>query len=162
MIKRVVYNRSNGQILKFLPTNKTTSYISNDFDLYVEVEGNEALLSNISGLKELLLEKVKTNINKKTEDLIDNGFEYQGINFRTDQIAQQNFTGLFNVKEMLSYPYTIWDGDESLDVPSEAELANFCITVLQFVESKRQEGKALRDNLSSLSEINLINYVDPR
>ena len=163
MIKRIMYDRE-GNINVFLPTSMTTEFVSDDLQLYCDCNGTESTLSEIPSLKGLLIQKHTEQINKKTEELINYGIVYRDVRFWCTQEAQQNFTGLYIQKDapIITYPYTIWDGENAVDIVDSQEMETFCLLVMEHVQTQKIRGKRLRSDLSLLTEVELLHYTDPR
>ena len=104
-----------------------------------------------------------TEVTEKTSTLIDApGYVFRSVPFHTDIVAQMNFSGLFAVRAGLTYPYTVWDGDGSIELADEADLTAFCMGVMAHIETARRTGKAVRDSLKSMTLEELLAFVDPR
>jgi len=164
MIKRIKYDKSTGDINAFLATSIVTDYINDELELYCEAAGTETNITELSGVKSLLVDKQWANVTSKTEELINYGFEYEGVRFWTNQEAQQNYTGLYIMKDsaLVTYPYTIWDGTGYVDIQNVEQMEEFCSLVMEHVETARVTGKIIRETLSGMSELELVNFVDPR
>jgi len=164
MIKRVIYDQSTGDINGMLATDITNEYINEQLELYCVVDGNETNITELSAAKPLLIDKQWDRINVKTEELINYGIVYKGVRFWTDQNAQQNYTGLYIKKDspLVQYPYTIWDGTGSVSITGADQMDEFCSLVMIHVETQRVMGKTIRESLSGLTELELVNFVDPR
>jgi hypothetical protein len=124
----------------------------------------ESAILELEGLDTLesALQTRYNEVTAKTEELITAGIEYQNVVFHCDLIAQQNFTVLFMQKNELSYPYEIWDGNNSVQIQDADEMSDFCLQVMAFVEASRQNGKVLRDSLASMTLEELRNFSDSR
>lgn len=117
-----------------------------------------------------LYNRLYSEVTNKTSSIINrNGFVYENINFYTDAVSQQNFTALLIMKNNLTYPYQIWDGNSSVIIENSSKLEIFCGLVFQYIESKRSEGKTIRDSLIRLENEDdiayrnrLENFIDPR
>ncbi len=164
MIKRVLYNSDTGDIDAFLPTTLSSEFVDADLQLYCSCNGDESNLTELSGAKTLLQSKVYDNINSRTAELIDYGIVYKDVRFWCNQEAQQNYTGLYVKKDsaLVTYPYTVWDGTGSVSISASDEMDLFCSNVMTHVQTQRVYGRMLRDSLSGLTEVELINYEDPR
>jgi hypothetical protein len=102
-------------------------------------------------------------VTDKTSEIIDGpGYIYRSVPFHTDMVAQMNFSGLFAVRSGLSYPYTVWDGDGSVELADEQDLTAFCMGVMAHIETVRRQGKAVRDSLKDMTLEQLLNFTDPR
>jgi hypothetical protein len=124
----------------------------------------ESALLQLEGLDTLenALQTRYNEVTARTEELIDAGIEYQNVVFHCDLIAQQNFTVLFMQKNELSYPYEIWDGNNSVQIQNADEMSDFCLQIMAFVESIRHNGKVLRDSLASMTLEELRSFSDSR
>jgi len=164
MIRRVQYDSDTGAISGFISTTLTGEYISDNLELYCSVDGSETNISELSGAQDLLEAIQWTNVNTKTEELINYGIEYEGVRFWTNQEAQQNYTGLYIKKDspLVTYPYTIWDGTGSVEITGSNQMDEFCSLVMIHVQTERVTGKTIRESLSGLTSLELVNYVDPR
>lgn len=117
-----------------------------------------------------LYDDLYVKVTNKTAQLVNgNGFVYENVNFYTDAIAQQNFTALLIMKDNLSYPYLIWDGNNSVDISDANEMVQFCGMMFAYIASIRTNGKTIRDTLVKQDgesdddyRIRLENFVDPR
>lgn len=164
MIRRVIYDSDTGAISGFIATTVAEEYVSDNLELYCSVEETETNISELSGAQDLLEAKQWTNVNTKTEELINYGIEYEGVRFWTNQEAQQNYTGLYLKRDsdLVEYPYTIWDGTGSIEITGAAHMDTFCSLIMTHVQTQRVTGKTIRESLSGLTSLELVNYVDPR
>ena len=163
-MKRLVYNKQTGQLSGFLPTSLSGEFIDSKMNIYCEVNGDEENIDQISEVKSLLIKYQYDNINKNTEDLITSGIVYQGVRFWTDDKAQQNYTALYVKRNdpEVQYPYTIWDGTGSVSLSDSSQMEDFCDKVMEHVQTQRVTGKQIRSTLETLTEVELLNFVDPR
>jgi hypothetical protein len=129
-----------------------------------EPDSMENALLEINGLDtwENAYQTRYNEVTSRTEELINAGTTYNGVLFHCDIIAQQNFTALYIKRNTLSYPYTVWDGNNSVHIQDAAEMEAFYNAGMSFVESKRIEGKVLRDSLSSMTLQELRDFSDTR
>lgn len=128
---------------------------------YHKLRNNEWVADTIK--KPELINELKSIFNRQTEELIvntlitytnDNGT----INLVTDKITQQNFMALYLIREQLSYPYLIWEGDENLEISKE-DLELICNQLFSTVETIRHNRKLMRDGFAKKTTIELINLL---
>jgi hypothetical protein len=111
-----------------------------------------------------VINKLKKHFNKETETLIEaskitfsnsNG----SIEIYLDKTTQQNYTALLIMKDLLSYPYEIWEGDNSLDIGSSNEMVMVCSQIMTGVEELRKSRKKIRDGFASKTTTELIELL---
>ena len=114
--------------------------------------------------KQQIMPRIIENIDLRTIELIDYGIEYKGVRFWTDQIAQQNYTGLYVKRDspLITYPYTVWDGTGSVSISGSDEMDLFCSNVMAHVQTQRVYGKQLRDSLNEMTAEEVGQFEDPR
>ena len=150
-------------------------YILKSGEQFFENWKTQLINQNISVLEDET-QKVKNalynlrynQINNKTQKLIYSGIDYtykgETVHFYFDQFNQLEFTAL-RIKadaNELTYPYKVWEGNNSLEFAIKADLIAFLNTVFDFIQNKKIEGKNLRDSLLVKTISELVNFVDPR
>ena len=117
------------------------------------METNNALDAEILDKKEY--------INTNTDALILNGFVEYDVRWYLTAEVQINFIGLESNIDSLTFPYTMWAGDLSCEITKE-QLQALCTDIMAFKTACLTSGKTLRDSLSSLSDEELVAFVDSR
>lgn len=102
-------------------------------------------------------------VTQKTSEILDGkGFCFNNVHFYTDLTAQFNWNCLMIQKDVLVYPFEIWDGEQHLTFNDSASLMQFLQAAFQYVYEKRYEGKLIRDSLAGMTYEELLNFIDPR
>ena len=100
-------------------------------------------------------------VDNKTDQLILNGFYFNGIKFGLTQTDQMNYTGLLIKKDILTYPYKMKGFDNTIfyEFDSAIEIENFSNTVFLNVNQILNIGWEIKEqiqNCSTIEEILLI------
>ena len=104
-------------------------------------------------------------INSKTREIIEAGMEIKGVQVALDQYRQDDFNALqtANLGGDLFFPYIMWEGDDDILIGSAEEMKQVCLSVLQFVYTKRREGQQIRKQVNAFTtKQELENWSDPR
>jgi len=132
------------------------------------INQNLDVLESNDRLKNALISKRYSEINKKTQELIYAGIDYtynsETIHFNFDIYNQLEFTAV-RIKadtDELTYPYRIWEGNYSFNFENKSDLVAFLNTVFNFIQDKKDEGKELRDSLLDKTLQELIEFEDTR
>jgi hypothetical protein len=118
-----------------------------------------------TGKKQEVLQELKTKFNAQTEQKIVNSVvAYQNANgeihLKCNYLNQQNFTALFIRRDTLSYPYEIWEGDQSLALADASEVTAVCTSLMSEVERIRRERKAIRDTFNGKTAAEIIDLIN--
>lgn len=97
-------------------------------------------------LEEYKVEKFK-DIDDRTNELITQGFPYNGKVFSMSFSAQINITALYQSKDLLTYPikYNTVDDLDTYNVVDAADLANMYFAALTTKKGHIDAGTALKD-----------------
>jgi hypothetical protein len=155
-IKLYKLNQNNMGIMKYID-NAYRMYIPNDINNHEWQEYqkwlSEGNIPEPAYSLEELYNKKYNEVTQKTELLINgNSFVYNNVNFYTDDIFQRNFLTLLVVKDSLTYPYMIWDGNNFLNIADSNEMLYFCQLAITHIQTIRITGKILRDTLKQQAE----------
>lgn len=180
MAFRTIINKTTKRVLRFGDCDyENSTYdatieesITGDFDFeYFETE--DYFHDVVSGfyMKEYTEEELWTQqepitrklINKKTDDIIANGFWWNDIKFAGDIEHQMSYKASHDLREELSYPYTIKGvGGGYYQMSTSAEFHGFFLSGMQTIEGYIQYGWYLKDGLTGMTHAELTGYVDPR
>jgi len=104
-------------------------------------------------------------IDENTDEIIANGtFIYHDNHFKLDSEHQSSFTGIYNIKHLLTYPYKLKGvGDHFYQAENSQDVENFYVTGLIALETIFQYGWYLKYTLlPSLTLEELEVWEDPR
>jgi len=116
----------------------------------------QALFSNIDGLRpgEYVLDEsiddgrkeVFERIDERTYELIEKGFEHQGIVFSCSERAQIRYNGMLSLSAGLTYPLEInsLDDKQRLTLASAEETVAFCVAAATYVRDQVDSGTTLK------------------
>jgi hypothetical protein len=165
-----LYYAYNGQ--------EVTSSVQEDFDkldnwklihpnyiLQEDVGRNNSALKQVNGviliktadeLRDELIPSADTLRNQITETEITAGFEWppiDGVVFKMTAENQRNFTNLDRManKGLLTYPYTIWCGEESVELANAQAVEDFYLMGVSFITQKLNEGKTVRASFRTMT-----------
>lgn len=137
----------------------TCSLLEKEYEAWLS-QGN---IPDSEFTKDELYNKRYQEVTTKTSQILDNnGFVYNNVHFYTDLTAQFNWNCLMIQKDVLTYPFEIWDGEQHLTFNDSTSLLLFLQSAFQYVYEKRYEGKLIRDSLAGMTYNELLNFVDPR
>lgn len=115
-------------------------------------------------LEDAKAEKIRL-IDARTDELIDDGFSYDGQVFSLSSQAQRTLLGAFAGASLLSYPVK-WnniDDTNIAELADESELALFYGTAMSTVEAHKSSGTTLKTQVNAATTIGQVNaVVDPR
>ena len=102
--------------------------------------------------------------NSITESEITAGFEWppiDGVIFRMTAENQRNFTNLDRManKGLLTYPYAIWCGEESVELADEQAVEDFYLMGVSFITQKLNEGKTVRASFRTMTKSELEQWI---
>lgn len=171
MIKRIVLKNNNDQITTqiaaILPTNVSEEkIIINNIgkNIYLNVNGNETDISEISNFKPKYNSSLYLAINNKTDEILKTGFTWNNITFSLDQehLSDYKDTVTYLKEGILQFPYEIkGDNNESIMLTT-GNIDSFFNTGLTYKETITREGWNIKNSLSGKTELELLNFVDPR
>lgn len=181
MIKRILLKGNTTDISAIFPTNSkeesvtvsTKSLIDEKTGLtetiytrniYLDVAGNETNVSQIPTFKSEYIKALIKNINTLTDKKLKDGVIWNNVTFCLDKEHLDDYrdTVTFLKQGVLQYPYTI-KGQNNQYVELTAEnVDSFFTTGLTYKETTYQEGWTITNTLTDKTELELINFVDPR
>jgi hypothetical protein len=103
-------------------------------------------------------------IDRRSDELIQAGFSFEGSVFSLSVEAQVRFTAMLMLADALPYPLAI----NSLDDRSAVSLVSgdhtraFCMAALGHVKGVVDTGSAQKELVRGMGETELLAYVDPR
>ena len=116
--------------------------------------------------------KEKTvEINLKTSDMIENDFSFSlkpDLVFHMDLVFQFNVQTLFSQRDLLTYPYSLKISSDSKGTPvimtieDANEFISFQSEALHYIQTCIHTGVAEKMKISTMTEEELDNYIDPR
>ena len=112
-------------------------------------------------LKDGLIQSIRDRIDIKTDEMIDTGFIYQDMHFRTD-VAHQN-SYMFDYLLCQTYPHTVKGvGEDYITFADRNEHTMFIGTGFGTIDAIIRLGWDLKDGLEALTYSELLVWVDPR
>lgn len=112
-------------------------------------------------LQEAIDNKIK-EIDNNTENLIYNGFEYNGLQFSLSTNAQINWSNLPNLPEFI-FPLTVLSKNDDTYKLEYAEVMNFYLTAVNGKNMHLQSGNILKQELLKLKDSESVyNFKDDR
>jgi hypothetical protein len=122
------------------------------------------VLNHESETLDELKERRFSEIDKKTEDLIIEGFEYpasSGKIFSLSEHAQINILALDNTRDELTYPvhYTTKDELQEYDVVDSTDMHNMYLTALVTKKTHLDSGTSLKNQIVAAVDKNEVNLV---
>jgi hypothetical protein len=110
-----------------------------------------------------LLQKIRDEIDMKTQGIIVGGYLYSGVLFPCPLDQQMNFKATFDMRAMLTYPFKVKGrGQNFLMLADQTDVFNWFMTGFQHVHGNLQAGWQMKDDVASLTREQLIEYADPR
>lgn len=144
-----------GSSLKWVP-DETQLLVSSDNGVFVP--DPRIIMSDAD-----LLNCVRQDIDRKTQELITYGFIFSGVRFPCTLDQQMNFKATYDMRDILTYPFKVKGaGQNFLMLQNATEVASWFLTGFQHVHGCLQVGWDMKDAVASLSHAELIAYVDPR
>ena len=115
-------------------------------------------------LEDAKAEKIRL-VDARTDELIDDGFSYDGQMFSLSEQAQLKLLGAFSGAAMLSYPVE-WnniDDTGTIQLADVAEVETFYSTAMATVEGYLASGTALKNQINAATTIAGVDAItDPR
>jgi hypothetical protein len=102
-----------------------------------------ALSSYVISLDDRKAAKIK-EIDKRTQELIESGFSFDGHSFSLSLSAQVNWIGLKVMSELLTWPIEITTVDDGAYELQQVNLLAFAATAAATVQSHLAAGRALK------------------
>lgn len=125
-----------------------------DYDAWVEAG---------SSTKLLIKQKIRDQIDIKTDAIIAAGMVYQDMHFKMDIEHQMSYKGAYDFRAYISYPYTIKGvGASYLMFQNEGEFTAFILYGFGFMNEVIRGGWVLKDSLDAMTYAELLAWVDPR
>lgn len=87
-----------------------------------------------------LIEESDNNINKETDEKIQNGFTFAENEFYLTQENQINFGNMFAAREFIEYPQTIKTKDGYFELNNSDDVTAFYLSGVQYVKECLEEG----------------------
>lgn len=111
-----------------------------------------------------ILAKLTKLFNKETETLIhDSEITFENVNgaitLKCDETNQKNFTAAYTARDILEFPFNIWEGDQELELQAENELKQVCSLIFSTVEGVRRTRKEIRDTFKDKTTSELIELL---
>ncbi len=134
-----------------------------------QTAGDLAILSAVVASHPVTLakfEKVK-DIDARTDQLIDAGFQYAGKQFSLSIPAQSKMTSAHQLKDHVLFLYpvvwnTIYD-DDAYTIPDSADMDGFYLTAVGTIRAYLDSGTSLKDAVRAATTIVEVDaVVDPR
>lgn len=100
-------------------------------------------------------------IDRKTFELINNGFVYNGHTFSLSDNAQKNLLGVYTAKELLTYPFP-WNtknDDFTYEIQDIAEMSTFFMTALGTKKAQQDSGTAIKIQVRGCITIEEVNAI---
>jgi hypothetical protein len=115
------------------------------FGEIVDLTALEAIISNheANPLSARKAAKIAA-IDSRTDDLIRQGFAFDGKNFSLSTEAQGNWTALFVFKDILSWPIPVTTNDDEEYSLTLENLPSFCLSAAGVVNAAISSGRALK------------------
>ena len=108
------------------------------------------------------LEVKKNQIDKRTQELIFEGFSFAGLHWSLSINAQINWNNLPQLPEIV-FPLAIQDVDGNNYNLEYSDRMNFYYTAVNIKNSHLQSGNILKTQVSQLTNITeILNFQDPR
>ena len=102
-------------------------------------------ISTLEGLRTFRYD----SIDKRTGELISQGFVHNGVTFSMSTNAQSNLLGSFSAKDSLTYPFS-WnakDDSSTYAIADAAEMTTFFMTALGTKKAHQDSGSALKNQV---------------
>lgn len=129
--------------------------IINKYMIYEKPEGYAKTIEEV-------LEVKKDEIDKRTQELIFEGFTFNNLRWSLSINAQINWSNLPQMPEFI-FPLNIQDMDGINYVLSYEERMNFYYTAMAAKNTHLQSGNALKTQVSKLTTIQeILTFKDPR
>lgn len=156
MVKEYIYKlQGNGKDSWTVIEKDDDGNIINKYMVYDKPEG-------FANTIEEALEVKKNQIDKRTQELIFEGFSFAGLHWSLSINAQINWGNLPKMPEF-AFPLNMQDMDGTDYVLSYEERMNFYYTAMAVKNTHLQSGNALKTQVSELTNIEeILNFVDPR
>ena len=100
-------------------------------------------------------------IDKKTGELITQGFPYASKIFSMSANAQSNLLGAYSAKELLTYPvsWNVKDDSETYQIADATEMATFFMTALATKKAQQDSGTVLKAQITVAVDIPAVNVI---
>jgi hypothetical protein len=100
-------------------------------------------------------------IDKRTAELINEGFEFCGIQFSASLQSQTRILASFTSKDIMPYPVTWMSKDDTtaLEITDATMMANFYINGLLTLKSKIDQGSILKLQVAAATSIEEIDLI---
>lgn len=171
MIKHIVLKYENEQVttniaamLSTTVTNETVILTEAGRNIYLNITGTETNLSEIVTFKPEYIKALYTKINTKTDNFLKIGFTWNNILFSLDQEHLNDYRDTVNYLKagVLQYPYEIKGSNNQSTNLTADNIDSFFTTGLTYKETITKEGWTIKTSLSEKTELELLNFVDPR
>ena len=147
-----------------IPTDYTEMSIS-AYNTYIIAHQSEydAWWDSETTKKLLLKEKLRDDVDAKTDCLIACGYEYQNIQFKMDLEHQMSYKSVYDFRQFLTFPYTIKGvGENYLTFQNEAEMQTFTLYGLGWMQAVLQGGWEIKTSFETMTYQQLLDWTDPR
>lgn len=163
MIKRVVFDKTTGNIVKFLPTSSTVETVTDSRrNYYFDVTKKETNINQITNFKSVLAAVLTVEIDTKTDSIIENDFTYNGVGFNLTLDNQFDYTMDAQNAASLTYPYTVRCKTGDYQIQSAEEYVAYIQAGMIFKKTKLAEGWALKNALLNKTELEMVNWTETR
>jgi len=158
-----VIRNSDNKVISPCQSQIDSDYI--DYIAWVQ-SGNEPTVvsTSIAAEKQKLIEK----IDRRTQDLIEQGAVFNGVRFSLSANAQGNWTKIKAFSDVITamnaWPFAIttFDDEEYL-LANATEATSFTLTMNMVVNMHIASGRALKVQMLAITDVNdVIDFVDPR
>lgn len=101
------------------------------------------------------------NIDKKTQEIIAQGFTYNSKTFSLSANAQTTYLGMYNARSVLTYPITVntIDDTDTQDLADETEVTDFYNAGVAAVRAALDGGTALKAQVTNATTEALVEAV---
>ena len=156
MVKEYTYKlQGNGKDSWTVTEKDDDGNIINKYMVYEKPDGFAASI-------EEALEVKKDQIDKRTQELIFEGFSFAGLHWSLSINAQINWNNLPQLPEIV-FPLAIQDVDGNNYNLEYSDRMNFYYTAVNIKNSHLQSGNILKTQVSQLTNITeILNFQDPR
>lgn len=100
-------------------------------------------------------------VDKKTQELIANGFMWNSVCCSLSTRAQIRIMGIRIAKDDITYPL-VWSGkndQDSMELANASEVNSFFLTALGTVKATVDSGTALKNSIRACSNIDAVNLI---
>ena len=100
-------------------------------------------------------------IDKKTGELISQGFVYNTKTFSFSANAQSNLLGVYSAKELLTYPFdwNVKDDSETYAIADADEMSAFFMTALTTKKAHQDSGTALKTQVRNAVDLAAVKLI---